>query len=77
VPGAVASQARAISSRGDIVGQFGDGSGATHGFLLRKGAYTTFDVPGATVTRPRGIDERGDIVGNYDVAGLPHGFLAR
>src|SRR3990172_1130518 len=75
VPGAIFSDAFGISAQGDIVGQFGDGTGQ-HGFLLRQGSFTTIDVPGATGTSAAGINPQGDIVGVYAAGGtFDRGFL--
>ena len=49
-----------------------------HGYLLRRGRFTTIDVPGAVSTRALGISASGEIAGNYtDAAGKIHGFLLR
>src|SRR5262249_25010782 len=48
VPGATSTEALGINASGQIVGQYDDASGTTHGYLLCKGKYTTLDVPGAT-----------------------------
>jgi hypothetical protein len=40
------ASARAMNARGDIVGAFGDESGA-HAFLLSDGKFTKIDYPGA------------------------------
>jgi len=60
-----------------------DSANKTHGFLLRKGDFTTIDFPGADVvsTQARGINPQGDIVGFYvskDASGVSHthGFVA-
>src|SRR3990172_3427003 len=74
VPGAIFSDAFGISAQGDIVGQFGDGTGQ-HGFLLRQGSFTTIDVPGATGTSAAGINPQGDIAGVFSDSGGSHGFL--
>lgn len=37
-------------------------SGRHHGFVLRRGHYTTIDAPGRTVTDAWGINDRGEIV---------------
>ena len=84
VPGAMATSASGINPRGDIVGSYRDGSGRSHGYVLRKGEFTTIDFPDAagTVvagTDARGIGPNGEIVGAYLVAGEPavnvHGYL--
>jgi hypothetical protein len=45
--GAIASQARGINSRGDIVGDFRGSNNVVHAFLLCKATFTVTDVPGA------------------------------
>jgi uncharacterized membrane protein len=77
------SDARDINRSGEIVGFFVDSANKTHGFLLRKGEFTTIDFPGADVvsTQARGINPQGDIVGLYvskDALGVSHthGFVA-
>jgi len=77
------SDARDINRSGEIVGFFVDSANKTHGFLFRKGEFTTIDFPGADVvsTQARGINPQGDIVGFYvskDAAGVSHthGFVA-
>ena len=78
VPNSVETQANGINARGEIVGSYIDADGVHHGFLLRKGIFTTIDVPGAAETwAARGINARGDIVGNFDEAGYiaRHGYL--
>lgn len=68
--------ASGINARGDISGRYDDANGVAHGFLLRKGVFTTIDVPGATFTSARAINARGDIAGRMqDAAGVDHAFL--
>jgi uncharacterized membrane protein len=74
VPGASFTLPRGINPEGDIVGFYGVGA-ATHGFLLRQGAFIDIDVPGASSTLAGGINARGDIVGNYAAGGTTHGYL--
>jgi hypothetical protein len=64
-PGARVTWAWQNNNRGDIVGQFTDAGGSTHGFLLRKGAFVPIDVPGAVRTVAQGINDQGDIAGAY------------
>ncbi len=53
------------------MGNYTDGAGAQHGFVLRRGVVATIDHPGATDTpgmngtRVVGIDDRGRLVGSY------------
>src|SRR5580658_7207234 len=57
---------QAISSMGDITGLSFDGGGFAHGFLLRKGVFSTIDYPGFVHTTPRGINNQGEVVGQID-----------
>jgi probable HAF family extracellular repeat protein len=85
VPAAFGSQTEpyGINPQGDIVGYCSDSSGNTHGFLLRNGQFTTFDVPGgegSTFAQPtfaQAINPQGDIVGWYDDSGGGNGFLLK
>ena len=54
-----------------------DGHGALHGYLLRRGRFTTIDPPDSALTLARGIDDAGRIVGFYvgGENGGVHGFL--
>lgn len=76
--GAVFTVARAINSRGDIVGFFFDNSGL-HGFLTNAStltSFTTINFPAAVATQATGLNDAGDIVGLYlDTSGGIHGFL--
>ena len=57
-----------------IVGFYLDKAGVMHGFLLRDGAFTTYDVPGAHGTVV-GFDNHGEFGGTYVAAdGLSRGF---
>lgn len=60
--GATAASANAINDSGAIVGNYTDSAGMTHGFLLKKGKYTTLDVTGAKSTIATGINKTGKIV---------------
>jgi hypothetical protein len=51
---------------GDIVGYFGDGGIAVHGFLLSSGVYSQLDCPGAAQTVVHGMNDVGQIVGGTD-----------
>jgi uncharacterized membrane protein len=66
VPNSVFTDARGINAGGDVVGSYTDADDVSHGFLLRKGVFTTIDVPDATVTfGARAINARGDVVGTF------------
>jgi len=62
------SEAFKINDRGDVVGQYLDDAGFTHGFLLsKKNVLTTLDFPGASDTAAFGINESGTVVGQWDL----------
>lgn len=76
VPRATLTRVSCINARGDIVGFYGDVDGVTHGFLLRKGVFSTIDFPHASLTFARAINARGDIAGWFQFEdGIDHGFL--
>ena len=79
IRGAVATQAFGINARGDIVGEYVDGTSRSHGYAIRDGDTTTIDYPGAVFTHASAIGPGGDIVGFYRNAGEPavnsHGFM--
>ena len=71
VPGATTTAPYEINNHGQIVGNYADADAAQHGFVLRRGVFTTIDHPDATDTpdmtgtRVVGIDDRGRLVGSY------------
>lgn len=72
VPGASGTLATGINAAGQIVGIYYDTAGNSHGFLLKRGGFSTVDVPGSLVgvsgmlqTEANGINSAGDIVGDY------------
>jgi probable HAF family extracellular repeat protein len=77
-----------INDFGDVVGSYQANKApigyppdiAQHGFVLKRGTYTTIDVPfaGATDTVASGINNLGDVVGTYsDSDGYSHGFTLK
>jgi uncharacterized membrane protein len=75
-PGAINTQATAITPSGDIVGRYTDAGGTQHGFLLTGGKFRSITFPGATFTDVNWINPRGQIVGGYTGStGGEHGFL--
>ena len=58
-PGADSTNAFGINARGDIVGGYVAADGVSHGFLLRKGVFTSIDVPDALGTDRRVPSTRG------------------
>jgi uncharacterized membrane protein len=77
-PDAAATAAQSINARGDIVGRYDDVNGVVHGFMLRKGVFSSIDFPDASFTSARAINARGDIAGRiHDANGVDHAFLLR
>jgi probable HAF family extracellular repeat protein len=80
-PGAAATLAARINSKGQIVGAYSEEANVAalelpHGFLFDNGGFTAIDLPGAVRTQPFGINNQGQIVGEYvDAEGVTHGFL--
>jgi hypothetical protein len=75
VPGAIFTESNDIGPTGDIVGRYGTSDGKSHGYLLRRGIFTTIDYS-PTFTGAVGINPSGDIVGRYQTADRKyHGFL--
>jgi uncharacterized membrane protein len=77
-PNAISTFAGTINARGDIVGNYDDVNG-THGYLLRKGRFSTIDFPNASgFTAARSINARGDVAGFFfDANGNQHGYVLR
>jgi uncharacterized membrane protein len=73
VPGATATAANGNSTH-EIVGEYVDKVGNTHGFVWNKGTPTTIDVPGAVATSLNGINAAGDVMGTYGKGGRNHAF---
>lgn len=73
------TNASGINAGGDIVGLYVDPAFRGHGYLLRRGEFTTIDYPGSAFTDARGISPDGEIVGTYRLPGEPtnrvHGYL--
>jgi hypothetical protein len=76
-PGAIATSLNGgPNPEGTNIGSYTDTSGVTHGFVLEKGVFTSFDPPGSTSTTPNWISPQGTIVGSYnDSIGVSHGFI--
>jgi uncharacterized membrane protein len=75
-PGAINTQATAITPSGDIVGRYTSADGIQHGFILSRGKFRPINFPGATSTDVTWINARGQIVGGYfNSVGNEHGFL--
>src|ERR1700751_4121019 len=76
-PGAVATTLNGgPNPEGTNIGSYTDTLGVTHGFVLKKGVFTSFDPPGSTATTPNWISPQGVIVGSFlDSSGASHGFI--
>ena len=55
---------------GHVVGDYLDGGGKYHGFVLAEGSYTTLDVPGALNTFAYGINNLDQVVGGSGAGGF-------
>jgi hypothetical protein len=76
--GATSTYASALNKTSIVVGNFTNSSGATEGFSLKKGVYTTLVVPGSNnFTRANGINDTGVIVGDFFTSSdnAYHGFI--
>ena len=80
VPGATATFAISVNDFGVVVGSYTDTQGVSHGFIDRRGAFTTLNDPLAGTASGQGtvafaLNNRGIIVGIYaDSHGTTHGF---
>jgi len=75
-PGAARTFAYTVTGSGDVVGMYYSADGKRHGFLHRKGKFTSIDFPGAPQTYAYDINDAGDMIGSYiEASGLQHGFL--
>jgi hypothetical protein len=86
VPGAVATQARGINNKGEVVGFYQTTSCIntdvrvptcpTKGFKLANGAYVKLMVPNSVSTAIMGVNDNGDLTGFYKKSdGSEHGFI--
>ena len=77
-PGAVDTQATAITPSREIVGRYTSTDVVQHGFILSKGNFSSIDVPGAIRTDAQNISPTGQIVGYYDTPdGGEYGYVLR
>jgi probable HAF family extracellular repeat protein len=75
VPGAAATYANGNSTN-EIVGEFDDQDGNTHGFVLRRGVFTQVDVPAADgYTSVNGVNAKGERSGIYHDGVRFHGYF--
>jgi uncharacterized membrane protein len=59
-----------------IAGLYSDMKAHTHGYIVRRGNFASFDFPGGTSTQAWDIAASGEVVGFYsDSAQNTHGFL--
>jgi probable HAF family extracellular repeat protein len=67
----------AINASGQVLGDYFDNSGNSHGFIYNTdGSFTDITVAGATATYAEGINNAGQAVGYYvDASNEVHGFL--
>lgn len=86
VPGALATEARAINNNGEIVGFYKTRSCQDYdlkvpscpvkGFKYVNGSYIKLMVPNSTSTAILGVNDLGDLVGFYTKSdGSKHGFI--
>ena len=61
--GGLASYARGVNERGQVVGHSHTASGDTHAFLWEKGVLTDLGTLGGSYSNARAINSRGQIVG--------------
>jgi uncharacterized membrane protein len=64
-PGAASTKALGLNNMGQVVGEYVDSLGVTHGFVFDGVHYTSFDVPGSVSTVINGINDSGQIVGFF------------
>lgn len=75
-PGAVNTQATAITPTGQIVGRYITSDGVQHGFLLNNGKFKSIDIPNSTFTDVAWMNPTGAMVGTYTLSdGISHGFV--
>src|SRR5215472_10960531 len=72
-PGAVETEANAVTPSGDVSGAYFNADGSQHGFVLHKGQFTSIDVPGAMWTSVTWMNVSGRVVGAYNTGGAVHG----
>lgn len=75
-PNSSSTVANGINNYNAIVGSYQTSSGGVHGFKLRSGNFSRYDVPGAVKTVIQGISDTGDMVGWYTTPSqVTRGFL--
>jgi probable HAF family extracellular repeat protein len=70
-------QAVGVNNSQQIVGAYRDTANVWHGYLYKKGKFTSLDPAGSTLTFVWGINEAGEAVGTFQDAATPstHGFV--
>jgi uncharacterized membrane protein len=63
VPGAVTTQAFGINNQGLVVGDYYRADGVGHGFVWRRGRFTTIDGPRGTGATLTDLDDRSRVIG--------------
>ncbi|HEY3442877.1 MAG TPA: hypothetical protein VGK29_19105 [Paludibaculum sp.] len=78
VAGTAYTQVWGINEAGVIVGSYAAPS-VSHGFVLRNGKFTSFDVPDSTFTAGFAVNTEGDVTGHYGTppSGKMRGYLLR
>jgi len=74
-PGAINTQATAITPSGQIVGRYISPDGLQHGFTLRNGSFSSFDAPGANFTDIAWVNARGDLAGSFNDSRGGHAYV--
>jgi YVTN family beta-propeller protein len=74
-PGAINTQATAITPSGLIVGRYNSPDGIQHGFTLLNGSYSSVDGPGANFTDVAWANARGDLVGSFNDSRGSHAYV--
>jgi len=81
VPGATNTIPNFINLQGVIVGSYTDSAGTSHGFVLKRGTYTTVDYPDVPGSELTGINDLGEMSGAYcsdaacDTSATFHSFV--
>jgi probable HAF family extracellular repeat protein len=74
-PAGVETELRSINDAGQIVGLYGNATGA-HGFLTSNGEFFDINAPSGILETIEGINNAGQITGSYlGVGGITHGFI--
>jgi probable HAF family extracellular repeat protein len=70
-------QAIGVNTNQQVVGMYQDAANVWHGFLYKKGKFTSLDPAGSTLTFVWGINNAGQAVGTFQDTATPsnHGFL--